>query len=91
MSNIILFGGSSEIGIKVAEKIFTDSPRFDHITLVSTSLQDSEWTVLLEFSFCNLCAGISWIPHDCPKNQGQFVRTMDFSGNANIDTFFGDD
>ena len=45
MSNIILFGGSSEIGIKVAEKIFTDSPRFDHITLVSTSLQDSQWTV----------------------------------------------
>jgi decaprenylphospho-beta-D-erythro-pentofuranosid-2-ulose 2-reductase len=45
MSNIILFGGSSEIGIKVAEKIFTDIPRFDHIKLVSTSLQDSEWTV----------------------------------------------
>ena len=45
MSNIILFGGSSELGIKVAEKIFTDTPRFDHITLVSTSLQDSQWTV----------------------------------------------
>lgn len=45
MSKIVLFGGSSEIGIKVAEKLFKNKPEFDHIKLVSTSLQDSEYTV----------------------------------------------
>lgn len=45
MSNIILFGGSSEIGSKVAEKIYLDIPGFDHVQRISTSLQESEWTL----------------------------------------------